>query len=134
MYLDASAILSLLLEEPDAEELARRIDQAQTGLITCPLSITEAVMRYASHKDVEIMAAHDLVAEFMAALKVQNVSVTPQIGHEANRAYARYGKGTGHPARLNLGDVYSYACAKSHGVPLLYKGDDFAQTDLAWKA
>jgi ribonuclease VapC len=43
----------------------------------------------------------------------------------------RYGKGTGHPARLNLGDCVSYAMAKKAGVPLLYKGNDFAQTDLA---
>ena len=51
--------------------------------------------------------------------------------HAALAAYARYGKGSGHPARLNLGDCFAYAMAKQHGVPLLYKGDDFSQTDLA---
>ena len=44
-------------------------------------------------------------------------------------AYARFGKGR-HPARLNMGDCFAYACARSHGVPLLYKGDDFALTDI----
>ena len=44
---------------------------------------------------------------------------------------ARFGKGSGHPAQLNLGDCFAYAMAKQHGVPLLYKGDDFSQTDLA---
>ena len=46
-------------------------------------------------------------------------------------AYLCYGKGTGHPARLNFGDCFSYAMAKRAGVPLLYKGDDFSKTDLA---
>jgi ribonuclease VapC len=45
--------------------------------------------------------------------------------------FAKYGKGRGHPARLNFGDCFAYAMAKQHGVPLLYKGDDFSQTDLA---
>jgi len=47
------------------------------------------------------------------------------------RAYARYGKGTGHPAQLNFGDCFSYAAAKRVGAPLLYKGADFSHTDLA---
>jgi ribonuclease VapC len=46
-------------------------------------------------------------------------------------AFARYGKGRGHPAQLNIADCLSYACAKKLGVPLLYKGNDFARTDLA---
>ena len=53
---------------------------------------------------------------------------------EMNAAYAAFvafGKGSGHPAALNFGDVFSYALAKVRGLPLLYKGDDFAQTDVA---
>ena len=46
-------------------------------------------------------------------------------------AFERYGKGTGHPAQLNMGDCFAYACAKANGARLLYKGDDFSQTDLA---
>ncbi len=131
MYLDASAILALVLEEPEAPGLARRIDEARTGLITSPVSVTEAVLRYASVKRLAIPAAQELVGDALAALAVQNVSITPEIGDAAIQAYARYGKGTGHPAQLNLGDVFSYACAKAHQVPLLYKGNDFVHTDLA---
>ena len=131
MYLDASAVLALVLEEPEAPGLARRIDGARTGLITSPVSVTEAVLRYASVKGLAILAAQDLIADALAALAVQNVSITPEIGDAAIQAYARYGKGTGHPAQLNLGDVFSYACAKAHQVPLLYKGNDFVHTDLA---
>jgi ribonuclease VapC len=131
MYLDASAILALVLEEPEAPGLARRIDGARTGLITSPVSVTEAVLRYASVKGVAILAAQELIGDALAALAVRTVSITPEIGDAAIQAYARYGKGTGHPAQLNLGDVFSYACAKAHQVPLLYKGNDFVHTDLA---
>jgi ribonuclease VapC len=131
MYLDASAILALVLEEPEAPGLARRIDGARTGLITSPVSVTEAVLRYASVKGVAILAARELIGDALAALAVRTVSITPEIGDAAIQAYARYGKGTGHPAQLNLGDVFSYACAKAHQVPLLYKGNDFVHTDLA---
>ncbi|HLM40525.1 MAG TPA: type II toxin-antitoxin system VapC family toxin [Microvirga sp.] len=131
MYLDASAVLALVLEEPEAPGLARRIDGARTGLITSPVSVTEAVLRYASVKGVAILAARELIGDALAALAVRTVSITPEIGDAAIQAYARYGKGTGHPAQLNLGDVFSYACAKAHQVPLLYKGNDFVHTDLA---
>ena len=131
MYLDASAVLALVLEEPEAPGLARRIDGARTGLITSPVSVTEAVLRYASIKGVAILAARELIGDALAALAVRTVSITPEIGDAAIQAYARYGKGTGHPAQLNLGDVFSYACAKAHQVPLLYKGNDFVHTDLA---
>jgi ribonuclease VapC len=65
----------------------------------------------------------------MERLKIRNVSITPEIGNGAIRAYAQYGKGR-HPAQLNMGDCLAYACAKNYGVPLLYKGNDFTQTDL----
>jgi ribonuclease VapC len=48
----------------------------------------------------------------------------------ATAAFVAYGKGSGHPAALNFGDVFSYALAKVRGLPLLYKGDDFARTDI----
>ena len=57
--------------------------------------------------------------------------VTPAIGREAIEVMGRYGKLTGHPAKLNMGDALSYACAKAEQVPLLYKGRDFSETDLA---
>jgi ribonuclease VapC len=53
-----------------------------------------------------------------------------EIGHAALQAFARYGRGR-HPAQLNMGDCFAYACARARNVQLLYKGDDFARTDLA---
>ena len=55
---------------------------------------------------------------------------TPEHAEAARDAYVRYGKGSGHPAQLNFGDCLVYGFAKVEGEPLLFKGDDFAQTDL----
>ncbi|MCB8822885.1 type II toxin-antitoxin system VapC family toxin [Microvirga rosea] len=131
MYLETSAIIALLAGEPEATDLARRIDEAKTNLITSPVSVTEAVVRFATIKGVTIPASQEIVSELLAVLKAQTISITPEIGNKATRAYAQYGKGTGHGAKLNLADVFSYACAKAYRVPLLYKGNDFAKTDLA---
>ena len=131
MYIETSAIITMLAGEEEAEDMARRIDQATTNLITSPMSVTEATIRFASKKEITIPESQELVSELLTALKVQNISITPEIGNKAVRAYAQYGKGTGHGAKLNLGDVFSYACAKAYRVPLLYKGNDFAKTDLA---
>jgi ribonuclease VapC len=130
MYLGTSAMIALIAGEDDAEDLARRIDEAPTNLITSPVSITEAVVRFATMKAITILESQEIVAAFLSALKVQTISITPEIGNKAVRAYAQYGKGTGHGAKLNLADVFSYACAKAYRVPLLYKGSDFSQTDL----
>jgi ribonuclease VapC len=71
------------------------------------------------------------VREFLTEAGIDTRPITPDIGEAALAALARYGKGMGHPAQLNLGDCFAYAMAKRHGVPLLYKGDDFSHTDLA---
>jgi ribonuclease VapC len=57
--------------------------------------------------------------------------VTIEQGRIAAEAHRRYGRGSGHPARLNFGDCFSYALAKATGEPLLFKGDDFGHTDVA---
>ncbi|WP_246529636.1 type II toxin-antitoxin system VapC family toxin [Microvirga zambiensis] len=131
MYIETSAIIAMLAGEDEAEKMAHKIDKATTNLITSPMSVTEATVRFATIKGIEILASQELVSELLTTLKVQNISITPEIGNKAIRAYAQYGKGTGHGAKLNLADVFSYACAKAYRVPLLYKGNDFAKTDLA---
>src|SRR5688500_1924657 len=121
MYIETSAIIAMLAGEEEAEDMARKIDQATTNLITSPLPVTEATVRFAFKKEITIPESHELVSELLTALKVHNISITPEIGNKAVRAYAQYGKGTGHGAKLNLGDCFSYACAKAYRVPLLYK-------------
>jgi uncharacterized protein with PIN domain len=68
--------------------------------------------------------------DFLSAMRVEIIPITPDIGRGAIRAFERFGRGQ-HPARLNMGDCFAYACARSLDVPLLFKGDDFSQTDIA---
>ena len=73
----------------------------------------------------------DLVHDLIAALGALEIDISSDIGIAASGALARYAKVVGHPAQLNMGDGFSNACAKVLDVPLLHKGGDFSQTDLA---
>ena len=75
--------------------------------------------------------AEELVSDVLAAAKIEVIPITEEIGRAALDAFERYGKGRGHPAQLNMGDCFAYGAARVLGVPLLYKGDDFASTELA---
>lgn len=131
MFLDASAVLAILLQEEDHKALVKRIEDARTPLTTSPVAVVECVVNLASKGGLSVDAAQDFVSEFMQRLSVREIPITPEIGTGALRAFARYGKGQNNPARLNMGDCFAYACAKSEGIPLLYKGNDFTHTDLA---
>jgi ribonuclease VapC len=79
---------------------------------------------------LSIADAEGIVDEFVQRTGMQILPITTEIGHAAIDAFDRYGRGR-HAAQLNMGDCFAYACAKALGAPLLYKGDDFALTDLA---
>ncbi|MBF9235621.1 type II toxin-antitoxin system VapC family toxin [Microvirga alba] len=130
MFLDASAVLGILLQEEDREELLERIEAATTPLTTSPVAVMESVANLASKGSIPVEKANEIVAEFMKTLNVRNVPITPEIGARAIRIFAKYGKGQNHPARLNMGDCFAAAVAKNYGIPLLYKGNDFIHTDL----
>jgi len=75
-----------------------------------------------------------IIDEIVTSLGIEIEGIGRAEAIEARRAFVRYGKGL-HPARLNFADCFAYALAKSRGVPLLFKGDDFARTDIvpAWR-
>ncbi|MET0743995.1 MAG: type II toxin-antitoxin system VapC family toxin [Microvirga sp.] len=131
MFLDASAVMAILLQEEGFEVLLSRIQASTTSLKTSPFAYVETVLNFASRTKTTIDVAMDVVAEFNGTLGVENVTITPEIGVAATRLYARYGKGHGHPARLNLGDCFAAAVANHLRMPLLSKGSDFARTDFA---
>lgn len=81
------------------------------------------------HRLSRLVAEQQLRA-FLDETGIEVIAITDEIGRAALDAFDRYGKGRGHPARLNLGDCFAYGAAVTLGVPLLYKGDDFTQTDL----
>jgi len=128
MFVDASALTSILADEGDAPELLARLQKARIR-ITSPLAVWETVLAISRILDLEVRHAHQAVEEFLALAEIQVIAVPPEARNQAIDAYDRYGKSR-HPASLNFGDCFAYACARIAGVPLLYKGDDFAQTDI----
>jgi ribonuclease VapC len=138
MFLDASAIVAILAREPDADALIAKIRTSPTRLYFSPLSLFEAAAGLARAKTIgvqvipeTIAGALDAVVELFNELDAQEIVITSNIARDALSAMRIYGRAAGHPARLNLGDCFAYACARTANVPLLYKGDDFAKTDLA---
>lgn len=130
MFVDASALTAILIGEPDGGEIEARMYRSLTPLLTSPLAIFETVLAVSPKRNISFAEGEALVLDYIS-LAVEVVSINAEIGRLAIEARARYGKGTGHKAKLNMGDCFAYACAKAHGVPLLYKGDDFVHTDLA---
>jgi ribonuclease VapC len=125
--LDSSAIVTIAKGEADQQ----RFRDAIAGfpcMIGAP-SLLEVKMVLSS------LAEAKFVDRFLDGIGVGGdirvADFTPAMADAAVDAFRRYGKGRGHLAKLNFGDCMSYAVAKVHGVPLLYKGNDFAQTDIA---
>lgn len=138
-YLDASVVVAILGREDDRAHWLRWLAAAEAPLIVSPPGLFEAVVSLASKKardtGVKVNAllieqAEASVRSFLAEIDAQEVDITPAIGRGAIEAARRWGRAAGSPAALNFGDCLAYACAKQHGAALLYKGEDFAQTDL----
>ena len=127
-FVDASALAAILLNEADASSLDVRMD-AHAPCFTSPLAVWEAARAVSRERDVSIMDAQVSVESLLRIAEVEVMPIDPAVRHIAVEAHARFGKGR-HPASLNFGDCFAYACARHAGMPLLYKGDDFALTDI----
>ncbi len=126
MIIDASALLAILLDEPEGAQFKRHVATKAGPHEMSPVNYLEAAVR------VDGMNAPAKSAELdnlLAALGVSLVPVTPDQALKARQAYQRFGK-RNHPARLNMGDCFAYALSKARGEPLLFKGDDFPLTDV----
>jgi ribonuclease VapC len=128
MFVDASAIIAIIIGEPKRLAFEMRLEQADR-IYTSPLAIYEAAMGVARIRRLSIRDAQNALDRFVTDVSAELVPITPEIGRDAIRAFDRFGRGR-HPARLNMGDCFAYACARTLGVPLLFKGDDFSQTDI----
>jgi ribonuclease VapC len=130
MVVDSSAIVAVFLLEPGYETFAELIDTADTACISVVTRL-EVVSVLCGRR---INADPTTVTEHIDALRLEHVPVSVEQMTLAIRALLTFGKGR-HPAQLNLGDCFSYALAKGRGDTLLFKGDDFARTDImpAWR-
>lgn len=129
MFVDASALVALLLAEPDSPALAERLGNAGRAC-TSPLALFETIAAVMARRKISRAEAEDHVDALLDKTGMDVIAITPEIGRLALEAFERYGKGRGHRAQLNMGDCFSYACARHLRVPLLYKGEDFARTDI----
>jgi ribonuclease VapC len=129
IFVDTSAVVAILIAEPDATSLAMKLE-ADGERISAGHVILEASLRLAGQLGLTPTAAAQLVARLLREAEITVVPITEDIACTSVETFERYGKGRAVPANLNLGDCLSYACAKAHGARLLFKGHDLSQTDI----
>ena len=125
MIIDASALVSILDQEVEAERLARTIAAASDRMLSAANLVETGIVMQVRRGDE---AARDLDL-LLAKLKIDIVPVSGKQANLARKAFQHYGRGR-HPAKLNFGDCFAYALAKDSSVPLLFKGNDFSKTDI----
>jgi ribonuclease VapC len=126
VIIDTSALVAILFAEPDAATYAVAIEAAEERRISAVNWVEAAIV---------IDGRRDPVASrrFDDALREATIIVEPvdeRQAQTAREAYRDFGRGSGHPARLNFGDCFAYALARDRGEPLLFKGNDFIHTDI----
>jgi ribonuclease VapC len=128
LFVDASALVAIIAEEPDQHELARQIHDDPDPLWSA-MTGWEAVVSLERSCGWRHRVARAEVEAFAAARPLRLVEIGEIETDLAVEAFRRYGKGR-HRASLNMGDCFAYACAKANNARLLYKGNDFVHTDL----
>jgi ribonuclease VapC len=126
MILDTSALVAVLFDEPEREEFLGKIVAASRRLISSGTLLESSLVIEARRGEV---AGRELDL-FLHRAKVQVVAVDERQAELARAGWRRYGKGR-HPAGLNFGDLFAYALAQATGEELLFKGADFAKTDVS---
>ena len=128
MIVDTSAVIAILKEEQDAARFLRAIAVSTEPKRMSAANYLEAgIVVDANRNPLLSRRLDDLIVQ----TEIEVEAVTPQQADIARAAYRDFGRGSGHPARLNFGDCFAYALAKSMREPLLFKGDGFSRTDVA---
>ncbi|MDO7882803.1 type II toxin-antitoxin system VapC family toxin [Salinibacterium soli] len=126
MIIDSSAIVAIIRAESDAADFGSAISQARSPRMSAGTLVECAIVVDSAREPVVSGRLDELLAEH----RIQIEPVTARQAEIARRAYRDFGRGSGSPANLNFGDCFAYALAKDLREPLLYKGDDFAHTDI----
>ncbi|MBT3535636.1 MAG: type II toxin-antitoxin system VapC family toxin [Rhodospirillaceae bacterium] len=130
IVLDSSAVIAILRGEPEQERFVEIIDNVESCHMSAATLLETRIVLFNRKRE---SATHVLDA-FIADTAIDIVDVTRQTTDIAFEAFLRYGKGQGSGASLNFGDCFSYALAKQMDLPLLFKGNDFSQTDIVTAA
>lgn len=128
VFVDASALVAIITGEPDAASLIDRMADDR-HLLSSAIAVWETTMAVARKRKCEPAEAFALVELFCHDMGIALTPIGPPESSIAVEAFSRFGKGR-HDAKLNMGDCFAYACAHTNDAILLYKGDDFARTDL----
>jgi ribonuclease VapC len=128
MIVDTSAIIAVLKEEPDAPRFQRALTISNEPKRISAANYLESAIVVDANRNPLLSRRLD---ELIVQTEIMAEPVTLEQADIARAAYRDFGKGSGHPAQLNFGDCFAYALAKSMREPLLFKGDDFSQTDVA---
>lgn len=143
IFLDASAMIAILADEPANDLLLETIERSPGPIFVSPTSVFETVAGLARLKTVA-RHGHDaptpralfdevegIVRDMLADFEAIELIMDAETTRAALKAAREFGKASGHPAQLNFGDCFAYACASTNGLRLLFKGDDFGKTDIA---
>ncbi len=141
MFIDASAIVAILNQEPECEALEACIERADDAMTFSPIVRFEAIVSLARARAKATGAVAkptpEMIAQasasvdlFLEAIEAEEIPIAADIGRIAVAASARFGKIVGHPADLDFGDCFVYASAKAREESLLFVGADFAKTDM----
>lgn len=126
MIVDTSAVVAILKEEQEGERFLRALTREGTVRISAANYLEAAIVVDANRNPLLSRRFDDLIDRTGVVIE----QVDRDQAEIARAAYRDFGKGSGHPAGLNFGDCFAYALARARREPLLFKGDDFAQTDV----
>lgn len=126
IVVDTSALIAIVFDEPERAAFIDIIQRSDRVLISTPTAVETRLMVHGRRGQPAVVLLDDLLRqppfELVAPGEAEALA--------AYSAFVAFGKGSGHPAALNYGDLFSYALAKVRNLPLLFKGNDFAQTDI----
>lgn len=124
--LDSSALIAILAAEPDSDRFKRYIDDDPDAYVSAA-TLHEA---FCVANGERFRDGSARLAKMLALIDPAIVAFDVDQFMASREAFVRFGRGSGHPARLNMGDCFSYALAKTRNLPLLFKGEDFIHTDI----
>jgi len=138
MFVDASVLVAILAKEDESFDFGSKLDTASTVYISAVVqyeAVSVASRIYAGTRNKPFKPKHfdsavSAVARIIEVYDMQFIPIGSNESKLAFQALGKYGRGSGHRAKLNMGDCFSYACAKAHNLPLLLKGNDFIHTDI----
>ena len=126
MIVDSSALIAILKEEPESDRFMTTMANADVLEMSAATYLEAGIVADGNNNHILSARLDDVLGIFAIAI----APVTEAQARRARAAYREFGKGTGHPTGLNFGDCFSYALAMEQGQPLLFKGEDFGQTDV----